>query len=293
MERTHEQGRLDGGAPGRRDGTKDLAPLGLAEHLEIVRDWQRRTGNFGKCPPKAEYPKTSNFIQWARKRVRDFGDRKYAAALASVGIATEKAGLHKGLSDSAQAILVFVRQKRQAPDLGAAEKEERQLAAWLLRMQAGVLPGNHVEWAGGKVSDLVDQVIAETRMVQHEAGLGQQWLEFCARSHDLMPRLHKGDTWGSRLPEAGPQRMSDAFPWLSAAKSACRLGGGKLPLCAPDPQAVILEINKELGLLPKPVEFSPDRSSTAAFQIRLANAGLLSMGLTVSKWVSDKGLRRA
>ena len=66
-----------------------LAPLGLAEHLEIVRDWQRRTGNFGKCPPKAEYPKTSNFIQWARKRVRDFGDRKYAAALASVDIATE------------------------------------------------------------------------------------------------------------------------------------------------------------------------------------------------------------
>ena len=288
METTREARRAEHGSRGQ-----STVSLTLADHLQIVQDWQRRTGNFGKCPPKAEYPKTSNFIQWARKRVRDMGDAKYATALAGVGIPAEKSGLHKGLSDSAEAILVFVREKRRAPELGAAEKTERQMATWLMRMQAGVLPSNHVEAEGGRVADLVDEVVAETKAVQNEGHVAQQWFEFCARSHDLIPRLHRGDTWASRLPEAGPQRMADEFPWLSAAKSACRARVGKMPLCAPDPYAVIQEINRELGLLPRPVEFSSDRSSTATFQIRLANAGVLSIGMTVQRWVALRALRLA
>jgi hypothetical protein len=267
--------------------------LTLEDHLKIVRDWQQKTGSFGKCPPKAEFPKTSNFIQWTRKRVRDLGDRKYAAALASVGIATEKAGVNKGVSDSAQAILAFVREKRRTPDMAADSKAERHLGAWLMRMQAGVLPGNHIEVAGGRVSELVDEVIDQARAVQREDELAQQWFEFCARSHDLMPRLRRGDMWGTRLHEAAPERLNEVFPWLSAAKSSCRMGmgSGRLPLCAPDPHAVVLEINSELSSLPRAVEFSSSRSSTAALQIRLANSGLLSMGMTVEHWVARKALR--
>jgi hypothetical protein len=78
MKSTRGEQETEDGDDGKPTGT-----LTLDDHLQIVLDWQRRTGNFGKCPPKAEYPKTSNFIQWARKRVRDVGDARYATALES------------------------------------------------------------------------------------------------------------------------------------------------------------------------------------------------------------------
>lgn len=265
--------------------------LTLEDHLRIVREWQQRKGGFGKCPPKAEFPRTSNFIQWARKRVRDLGDQKYAVALASVGIAAEKRGESKGVSDSAQAILRFVREERRAPDLAAESKAERRLGAWLIRMQAGVLPGNHVEWATGSVSALVDEVNAHVKKVQDDAELAKQWFEFCARSHDLMPRLRRADMWGTGLHQAGPADVKLMFPWLSAAKASCRSGSGRGAMCAPDPHAVVVEINAELSSLPRPVEFSTSRSSTGAMQIRLGNSGLLWMGLTVETWVNRKALR--
>lgn len=271
----------------------DHAVLSLDDHLRIIRDWQSEFGKFGKCPPKAGFPKTSNFVQWARKRVRDSGDSKYAKALASVGIEAAKVRPGAGLAASCSAISGFVKDSGRVPDLDSVDKGERQRAAWLIRIQAGILPRNHLEArADGPVSQLMQGVVAMLETQQSNTRMAAQWFDFCVRTHDIIPRLHKGNTWGSRLAEAQPDRIAQQYPWLRAAKRSMAPRRTTHVVCAPDPVVVISDLNAALEVLDCPVSFSTDRDATAVFRTRLVWCGLLETGLGIQEWIGRKALRR-
>ncbi len=258
-------------APGgvRDDGDIDHATLSLDDHLRIIREWQNETGEFGKCPPKAIFPKTSNFVQWARKRVREYGDHKYAKALASVGIEADKVRPEAGLAAACEAISAFVQGSGRSPDLDSPDKAERQRAAWLIRIQAGILPKNHLEArADGPVSQQLQGVATLLETQQSDTGMAAQWFDLCARTHEILPRLHKGNTWGSRLAEAQPERIAQKYPWLRTAKRSMVPKRTSHLVCAPDPTAVISDLNVALDGLDCPVSFSLDRDSTAVFRMR-------------------------
>lgn len=277
----------------RVDQDIDHSSLSLDDHLKIIRQWQRESGEFGRCPPKARFPKTSNFVQWARKRVRESGDSKYAKALASVGIDADKVRPDAGLAAACSAISAFVKDGGRAPDLDSADKTERQRAAWLIRIQAGILPRNHLEArADGTVSQLMQGVLTMLETQQSDTRMAAQWFDFCARTHDLLPRLHKGNTWGSRLAEAPQERIAQQYPWLRTAKRSMAPRRTTHVVCAPDPVVVILELNAALERLECPVSFSGDRETTSVFRGRLARAGLLETELGIQEWVGRKALRR-
>jgi hypothetical protein len=260
--------------------SSDLVYISWPLHIQNIKYWQAQTGETG-APPVNWDKKLSNWIQYARDAIRKALSAnkplpEYAPHLLALGISadhgpstigsTMKFARPRGIVECVDAISMSMR-NGSVPSFFSDDYEIRHLACWLIRIQVGILGDNHLSH---NVDDPKNVMLFEFR---HQVSKKQpvyvmeaQWQEFCKRLQVVLSRTNKGDGWHNGVVAQPCVSVKDSIPtlgnYLSQSKTLTR-----------NPIAVIRNMNRILGHVPRPVRFSTEREDTSDFVNRLVTAG--------------------
>lgn len=127
-------------------------------HLQRIADWQRANGTSG-APPVSFDKCLSNWVQYCRTVARrGLLNSEVAAAFDQLGISIQRGPTStsssnrkayadpRGFLPVMRAARDYLHQHAFAPSLRSDNVRVRHQAAWLMRLQAGILPANAFGW---------------------------------------------------------------------------------------------------------------------------------------------------
>ena len=254
------------------------------DHIQSIKEWQSSTGRTGS-PPKDWNPTLSNWIQYARKRVRDGFNPEYQVELAALGIKCTAASSEatadalrlkpvkpRGLWESIDELQLRLLESRP-PTFSDSDKLSQHLAVWLCRVQSGILASNHItnndrapEYA--RVSSFIQ--LCRARL--DPAVRAFMWFEFCARTSHAIRRAKRGTGWHDAVAYPARSNFDPSSPMQLELKRIRELPPSEWPLI-PHPISMIRAINGAFGSLDKPVSFQLDRRWSWEFARDFTEAG--------------------
>jgi hypothetical protein len=254
----------------------------IAEHyLARIAFWQGQTGQLG-LPPRAWNVKLSNYVAWLRTN-RGTTASNIEHRLLDLGIRLERGYSSvnaprdhqdpRGLAENVDACRHRVAGGR-VPSLRSESKEDRRLAGWLIRCQAGILSTRHLSENPSDPTALsVAALVKETAAAQTPLDFAVQWHLFAYRVREHVRRATKGDGWAQYACDASLENFQLAQPDI--VREVAQLGRG-LPdgVTTVSPHGLLKFINARLGSLPRPVTFRLDRPATEEAARRLLDAGV-------------------
>lgn len=270
-----------------------------ADYLRILREHQSVHGH-GTKPRKSQNPALSN---WFCDRLRVFRRLQSTttsgcppvpddiAALADLGLISlnpddplsplapqAKVGRQRGFAAAAQELISRCR-TNTLPSLADGSYQERHLALWNLRIQAGILANNQTGTNAWFELPTPAQQLVEA-YAEHAANgnLAREWVLFCARVGRLsvFPRI-RPDTWHARLIAPSHETLlRDAIALPMHPRLPTILSNIANPATVHSaaiyaPSDVISYLNRMLDASPRYQTFSPGRVRTQEFAKALAS----------------------
>jgi hypothetical protein len=251
------------------------------DHVAVIKRWQAETGNVG-APPREYDTKTSAYIQWRRREATTPAAVAFEAAVAPLGISlgpgptsahrAGKVDLSKprGILQCMSASRDWLVQGR-FPSLFSESLDERHLAGWCIRMQAGLVSKRHIPLTPNAPTALkLVAFVRDLNELQPPTAFALEWHAFTERLRTQFARGTKGAAWCDYMCQRKDAFIDEAT--FQADSAALRRGSGPRP-SLPHPLAVIEAINRILGSLPQRVTFAP-RPMTVDAAHRLISAGI-------------------
>lgn len=238
-----------------------MTEANAAEYLERISSWQAQHGP--GVPPVRFDKKLSNWIQYCRSAARRGAlSGTTAEALRARGIRLDPGPTNdscdpekvlrlsgpRGMRPVLAAVLKRIQSQRRAPTLLSDHVGERHQASWLIRLQAGILPGN----AFGPTSpahemQLLLEVLETVSSCQSERDMLAEWVLWCARAeHATCDRSAPGNRWHERLYLASEQLMCHRYPAPMRDAATVRAGASRADRRIPWPSEVVKMLNDRL-----------------------------------------------
>lgn len=184
-------------------------PLTAAKrYLQRIAAWQASTGLSG-APPVAFDKQLSNWVQYCRTiGRRGHLNAEVSEAFTKLGIALDRGPTDANANNTSSftgprgfvpvlhAAIAYMEEHGAAPSLRAPNENVRHQAAWLIRLQAGILPANSFGWtAPSEAQVLPQQVLDMAHEVQSPREMVAEWLLWCARAQLALDRPAPGNNW--------------------------------------------------------------------------------------------------
>lgn len=207
------------------------------EYLQRIADWQAESGRSG-APPVAFDKKLSNWIQFCRTVGRRGKlNEAIAEAFGLLGIAIERGPTDANATSSAsyadprgfipvlRAAAAHIDEKHEAPSLRSSNVLVRHEAAWLIRLQAGILPANSFGWTAPMDDQIVpERVLQAVGEVQTSREMVAEWLLWCARAQCALDRRAPGNNWQETTYVCSHKTLIHRYPDLVAVSEKVRFG---------------------------------------------------------------------
>jgi hypothetical protein len=224
-------------------------PITAAKHhLERIAHWQAETGNSG-APPVVFDKTLSNWIQHCRTiGRRGLLNREVTDAFKALGIAIER-GPTNAIAENAKSYVgprgfipvlrnavASMREHRVVPTLRSGNADVRHQAAWLVRLQSGILPANSFGWTAPIEDQMIPEVALDLAMqLQSDRGMVAEWVLWCARAQCALDREVPGNNWQETTYVCSHNLLERRYPDLVSLSDRLRRGDAVLRTEIPDP----------------------------------------------------------
>ena len=239
-----------------------MALLESAVHcLSRLRTWQRTTGQTGEPPPDFD----RELSQWLKDQrtlaSRGRGDKKLHRHLSDFGVSVHPEPVrHDHLSVDLKAmngmlpVLCSLQRLlddgKQVPSLLSSDLGQRQAAAWLIRIQAGIVPPSYVCGWSRLVVDhqtLPARVLDRAARMQSQNDLLAEWALWCARIRCIRRSQTRYRTWHDAAFAHTHDHVQELEPELVWVAWELRLGNLEIARFLPHPAHVVFYIQSLLS----------------------------------------------
>lgn len=206
-------------------------------YLQRIADWQAETGCTG-APPVAFDKKLSNWVQYCRTVGRRGRlNKEISDAFLALGIALERGPTDANAANGASYVdprgfipvlreaAAYIHEKRETPTLRSSNELIRHEAAWLIRLQAGILPANSFGWTAPDDDQMLPELVLEAAgEVQSARDMVAEWLLWCARAQCALDRPAPGNNWQETTYVCSHKTLMRRYPDLVAVSEKVRCG---------------------------------------------------------------------